>query len=90
MRFLIYMLAMLTGFSAAEAARPVGGASVAQSSAVVSASAKAATILVAQVGLHVVNLRGILRYSRDSKPATAPQSSLAKSTPVSRADVSRQ
>ncbi len=91
MRILIYMLAMLTGFSAAEAARPVGGAAVTQgSSAVAAASVKAATILVAQVQRGSVNLHGFLRLSKQPRVNPLPIVSVAKTTPVSRADIALQ
>ena len=92
MRILIYLLAMLTGFSAAEAARPVAIAPSALGSAVAEAAAE-----VAAVSLDIRQDTGYLPEDMRSLAAVAdvPEQSrtadsLRANSPVTRFDVSRQ
>jgi hypothetical protein len=87
MRLLIYLLALLTGFSAAEAARPV---SVAPSS--VGAEAGQACAQIALISTDQVYGQTESHYIGSNFPELeitepAPDISVAKSTPVQRHDV---
>jgi hypothetical protein len=87
MRILIYLLAMLTGFSAAEAARPAPSASPAVDTAIARTYAAVAvkTIEQAQIG-------PVSKATRFATPATvpsliAPLAFINTDTPVRRHDV---
>ncbi len=86
MRLLIYLLAMMTGFSAAEAARPVSAtpAAVAQG-AVVAVSVASAQQVVASEALQKVPVLPVVAVlSKHGAP------SLAATSPVSRHDLIRE
>lgn len=86
-RLIIYLLAMMTGFSAAEAARPVSATPASVGAAVSEAYASVAT----KVGMQtrVMPVAGIpVSTSRSLRPATiALFSAIAPTTPVLRHDV---
>ena len=86
MRLLIYLLAMMTGFSAAEAARPVAAtpAAVAQGIVLVASVASAEREISTKSAEYIPSLKSV---------AAAPAVSAlfaAASTPVLRHDITRQ
>lgn len=87
MRILIYLLAMLTGFSAAEAARPVPSASPAVDTAIARTYAAVTVMTVEQTQIGIVS-----KATKFAEPANA-QSLIAlltvidSDTPVLRHDV---
>ncbi len=90
MRLLIYLLAMMTGFSAAEAARPVSATPATLGSAVAHATVVAASVASVRQGVALVSM---------AKPpalpviAAAPVSTdiqIAVTSPVTRHDLTRQ
>lgn len=86
MRLLIYLLALMSGFSTAEAAR----ADMAQTSSVAQTAVAAAETLIAQE--HVAQKRprsDLLRASDGAAPQLVPPAAIA-SSPVSRYDLSLQ
>jgi hypothetical protein len=90
MRLLIYLLAMMTGFSAAEAARPVSATPAALGSAVAHGAVVVASVTAVQQGnapafqANIVSLTSVM-----VAPADTIQPALATS-PVTRHDISRQ
>jgi hypothetical protein len=90
MRLLLYVLALLTGFSAAEAARPVEAASTATATSQVElaeAFASAATIATAPQ----FDLLDTLRNDRlEATPIAAFATLPTAATPISRADLARE
>ena len=87
MRVLIYLLAMLTGFSAAEAARPV--AEVPASSAVGQAYADVAVAVTAQTQLRPIALPPTSAWSAIELAVGEVFSAIISTTPVVRHDVIR-
>ena len=90
MRLLIYILAMMTGFSAAETARPVAATPAALGSAVANGAAVLASIEVAKQHNAPAGA-----YNTASKPAalalpTRIISLVLASSPITRFDISRQ
>jgi hypothetical protein len=89
MRLLLYIVALLTGFSAAEAVRPVETAATTASTQVEMAEAFAAAATVAIVPQF--NPLGAANADvLDATPITALASLPKTATPVSRADVIRE
>ena len=87
MRLLIYLLAMMSGFSAAEAARPVSSASASVDSAVAQA-------YVAAAGLEAVAAcEPVVRESAKARASLAPAvgkgnlAAVKSDTPVDRHDI---
>ncbi len=90
MRLLIYLLAMMTGFSAAEAARPVSATPATLGSAVAHATVIAAS--VASVSQDVVSV-SMAELPILAAIAAAPVSadlSVTITSPVTRHDLTRQ
>ncbi|MGC1467778.1 MAG: hypothetical protein WA793_00200 [Sphingorhabdus sp.] len=86
MRLLLYFLALLTGFSAAEAARSVEtGAPATAASQVEQAEAFATAIVVSTLDLRVRNVRSTLILV-DNGPAEESIDVPVATTPVSRAE----
>jgi len=87
MRILIYLLAMLSGFSAAEAARPVSSASTSVGSAV----AQSYVAVVAHDAEKAFDLpvyvAGITRFALPPVAGLAVFVALASDTPVQRHDL---
>jgi hypothetical protein len=91
MRLLIYLLALLSGFSAAEAARPVSA-----SSSAVGAATQVANVLV--VATQVCTQRAVALAGVETPPPVANLSLISSnepvavpaSTPVSRFDSARE
>jgi hypothetical protein len=87
MRLLIYLLAMMSGFSAAEAARPVSSASASVDTAVAQAYVAAATLEA------VASCEPVVREATQARAALAPAVGAAKlvavtpDTPVDRHDI---
>lgn len=93
MRLLIYLLAMLTGFSAAEAARPVTATPAALGSAVSSAAIVAATVSLSERHETLVPLRTFDSRARRERIIIHPafdRVDFGYATPVQMHDVSRQ
>lgn len=87
MRILIYLLAMLTGFSAAEAARPVSAVPALVDAAVGQAYA-AATVKVVQKGRVLrLSIAPVSVAPSVELPVVAVFSAIAGTTPVLRHDV---
>ncbi len=86
MRLLIYLLAMMTGFSAAEAARPV--------SATPAAVAQGATVVASVVSAQQVNTSAALQKAPVLPVVAAlgdhAAPSVAAASPVSRHDLTRE
>lgn len=87
MRILIYLLAMLSGFSAAEAARPVSSASASVDSAV----AQSYVAIVAHEADKAfdlpVHVAGVTRIALAPATGTAVFVALTPDTPVQRHDI---
>ncbi len=87
MRLLIYLLAMMSGFSAAEAARPVSSASASVDTAVAQAYVAAAALEAVAV------CEPVVREATKARAALAPAVGAAKlvaitpDTPVDRHDI---
>lgn len=87
MRLLIYLLAMMSGFSAAEAARPVSSASTSMDTAVAQAYVAAAALEA------VASCEPVVRETAKARAALAPAVGAAKlvaitpDTPVDRHDI---
>ena len=86
MRLLIYLLAMMTGFSAAEAARPVTAAPA--------AVAQGAVVVASVASVERVTAVTLFEYAPFSiaftSPAVEAAFTVALSSPVSRNDLTRQ
>jgi hypothetical protein len=89
MRLLLYIVALLTGFSAAQAARPVETAATTASTQVELAEAfgSAATVAIAPQ-FHPVGTANV--DALDATPIAVVASLPITTTPVSRADVTRE
>jgi hypothetical protein len=86
MRVLLYFLALLTGFSAAEAARPVEAASsTSAASAVALSDFYATTVAVSADGQYKFSQAATLP-SEDHLELIVQDDAISASTPVSRAD----
>ncbi|TSB04460.1 hypothetical protein [Sphingorhabdus contaminans] len=93
MRLLIYLLAMLTGFSAAEAARPVTATPATLGSAVSSAAIVAATVSLSEHHEAILPLQTYDTRARRERTINYPafdREISAFATPVQTHDVSRQ
>ncbi len=90
MRLLLYIVALLTGFSAAEAARPVETASATTASSQVElAEAFAGVASAASVQqFNVLELAS--NRHMDARPVAVPPAVEISATPVSRADIARE
>ncbi|MGB5076375.1 MAG: hypothetical protein WBO17_02715 [Sphingorhabdus sp.] len=92
MRLLIYILAMMTGFSAAEAARPVSespaalGSAVAQASIMVASLASESDVASGSLLGALPTLSAMVRL-RQYVSAGVP---IVQTTPIARHDISRQ
>lgn len=86
MRLLIYLLAMMTGFSAAEAARPISAtpAAVAQGVVIVASVASAEREVATESAEYIPSLKSVAAV-----PAVSAFFAAA-STPVLRHDITRQ
>jgi hypothetical protein len=93
MRLLIYILAMMSGFSAAEAARPVSatpatvGSSISHVSALV-ASVRA--VKTAEARLHATNPPVLALFTKAQTAQTPVRTALSFGSPVTRHDMLRQ
>lgn len=87
MRLLIYLLAMLTGFSAAEAARPVSAVPASVDAAVGQAYAQAAVNIAENAPIAPEVARTFTVALAFNEPAAAVFSAIKPSTPVLRHDV---
>ena len=93
MRLLIYLLAMLSGFSAAEASRPVTPTPAALGSAISSASIIAGSASLAEQLETVTPFfvgDGFGEVARPKLHAAFDMRALVKPTPITKHDVSRQ
>ena len=90
MRLLIYLLAMMTGFSAAEAARPVAatpatlGSAVAHGAVVVASVASVRQHSASAIKAEIVSLPVVMALP------TAAISPILATSPITRFDISRQ
>lgn len=90
MRLLIYLLAMMTGFSAAQAARPVSATPATLGSAAVQGAVVAASVAVVRhKATSAINSNG-LSFSILWVSPTATKYRLAAASPVIRHDLTRQ
>ena len=87
MRLLIYLLAMMSGFSAAEAARPVSSASASVDMAVTQAYVAAAAFDAVAASEPVVRETTQVRASLSPAWGAANPSVIAPDTPVGRHDI---
>jgi hypothetical protein len=87
MRILIYILAMLTGFSAAEAARPVSAVPASVDAAVGQAYASAAVAVATQTQVRPVAATPVAATPVAELPAGGAFSAIILTTPVLRHDV---
>ena len=87
MRLLIYLLAMLSGFSAAEAARPVSSAPASMGSAVAQTYVVTAAHEVAQAYAIPVRYAEFSRLALVPAPGIANLLVLAPNTPICRHDI---
>ncbi|MBL0924964.1 MAG: hypothetical protein IBJ12_10935 [Sphingomonadaceae bacterium] len=87
MRLLIYLLAMLTGFSAAEAARPMSVTPASVDAAVGEAYAEAAVNIAEQAQISSECTDPVATASISEIPLATEFSAIAGTTPVSRRDV---
>ena len=86
MRLLLYFLALLTGFSAAEAARPVEAASPTSTASSVALAEAYATTVAVSVDSKSTFARAAASPSEDRPAYTVRTDAMPASTPVSRAD----
>jgi hypothetical protein len=86
MRLLIYLLALMSGFSAADAAR----ADVAHSSSVAQAAVAVADALVVQEQESVARPASVWPRDLFSAPADVSAQTFTSQTPITRRDVSLQ
>ncbi len=90
MRLLIYLLAMMTGFSAAEAARPVSAAPAELGSAVAHGAVVVASVAsVQQHSASAIEAETAFLPAVKALP-TATVSPVLASSPITRHDISRQ
>ena len=87
MRLLIYLLAMMSGFSAAEAARPVSSASASVDSAVAQAYVAAAALEAVAACETVVREAATARASLAPAVGAAKLVAVTPDTPVDRHDI---
>ena len=87
MRLLIYLLAMMSGFSAAEAARPVSSASASVGSAVAQAYVAAAAQETVAACEPVVRETGKARASLAPAVGKTNLATVTSDTPVDRHDI---
>ena len=87
MRILIYLLAMLSGFSAAEAARPVSSSSASVDSAVAQSYVAIVAHEVDKTYDFPVHVAGVTRVALAPVAATAVFADVASDTPVQRHDI---
>lgn len=89
MRLLIYLLAMMSGFSAAEAARPVSSASASASvdTAVAQAYVAAAAFEAVAASAPVVRETAKARVSRVPAVGAAKPVAVSPDTPIDRHDI---
>ena len=90
MRLLIYLLAMMTGFSAAEAARPVPATPATLGSAVVQGTIIAASVAAARDEATSAPKIDVPRLYALSAAPLAAEFLLADISPVIRHDITRQ
>ena len=86
MRLLLYFLALLTGFSAAEAARPVEAASPTSSASSVALAEAYATVVTVSANRQSKFAHAAASPSEDHPAFFVQADALSASTPVSRAD----
>jgi hypothetical protein len=87
MRLLIYLLAMMSGFSAAEAARPVSSASASVDTAVAQAYVAAAAFEVVSASEPVVRETAKARVSLAPAIGEARPVAVSPDTPIDRHDI---
>lgn len=87
MRLLIYLLAMMSGFSAAEAARPVSSASASVDTAVAQAYVAAAALEAVAACEPVVRETAKARVALAPAVGEARPLAVAPNTPVDRHDI---
>ena len=87
MRLLIYLLAMMSGFSAAEAARPVSSASASVDSAVAQAYVAAAALEAVAACEPVIRKTAKARASLAPAVGDANPITVTPDTPVDRHDI---
>lgn len=87
MRLLIYLLAMMSGFSAAEAARPVSSASASVDTAVTQAYVAEAAFEAVAASEPVVRETAQVRASLSPAFGAAKPSVITPDTPVGRHDI---
>ena len=87
MRILIYLLAMLTGFSAAEAARPVAAVPASVDAAVGQAYAAAAVVVTTQAQVGPIETAPVSAPPLADLPVGDAFSAIVSTTPVLRHDV---
>ncbi|WP_147291683.1 hypothetical protein [Sphingorhabdus pulchriflava] len=86
MRLLLYFLALLTGFSAAEAARPVEAASPTSTASSVALAEAYATVVAVSADSQGTFARAAASPSDFRSTYLVPDDAMPASTPVSRAD----
>jgi hypothetical protein len=87
MRLLIYLLAMMSGFSAAEAARPVSSASASVDTAVAQAYVAAAALEAVAASAPVVREIAKARASLAPAVGAAKPVAVSPDTPIDRHDI---
>jgi hypothetical protein len=86
MRLLLYFLALLTGFSAAEAARPVEAASSTSTASSVALADVYATVVAVSADRQSKFAPAAILPSEDHFELIVQEDAISASTPVSRAD----
>ena len=89
MHLLLTFLALLTGFSAAQAARPVEAASPTSTASQIELAEAVAIAAVANSGAAIKVEHEAYKLSGEAKPYPIQASIIIASTPVSRADRAR-
>jgi hypothetical protein len=87
MRLLIYLLAMISGFSAAETARPVSSAFASVDTAVAQAYVGAAALEAVAASAPVVRETAQARVSRAPAVGAAKSVAVSPDTPIDRHDI---
>jgi hypothetical protein len=90
MRLLIYLLAMMTGFSAAEVARPVSATPATLGSAVAQAAVIASSVASVEHQAASVSMAEIPLLSAFTAAPVAADISVTIASPVTRHDLTRQ
>jgi DMSO reductase anchor subunit len=92
-RLIIYLLAMMTGFSAAEAARPVAATPATLGSAVAQAAVVATTVVDIRndiVSSSLAEIPSLARASAFTKRLISQARFAPSASPISRHDITRQ